>query len=95
MTPRLRASLTGRLCQLVCVAVTFHCVCLAWCFFRLTVLADSLACVRKWFVFTLLGVAVKRQGWVPGAGEVCATHQVRFLSADWIPLMIQGSVLRP
>jgi D-alanyl-lipoteichoic acid acyltransferase DltB (MBOAT superfamily) len=27
---------------------TFHCVCLAWCFFRLTHFADSVACVRKW-----------------------------------------------
>lgn len=28
-------------------ALTFHAVCLAWCFFRLTAFADSLACVRK------------------------------------------------
>jgi alginate O-acetyltransferase complex protein AlgI len=37
--------------HLVCVGVTFHAVCLAWCFFRLTVLRDSLLCVRKGFVF--------------------------------------------
>src|SRR5262249_3226082 len=37
--------------QGLCVVVTFHCVCLAWCFFRLTVLSESLACVQKWFVF--------------------------------------------
>jgi alginate O-acetyltransferase complex protein AlgI len=30
------------------VVLTFHCVCLAWCFFRLTHFADSIACVRKW-----------------------------------------------
>ncbi|MBN9122667.1 MAG: MBOAT family protein [Planctomycetes bacterium] len=30
------------------VLLTFHCVCLAWCFFRLTRFADSVACVRKW-----------------------------------------------
>jgi D-alanyl-lipoteichoic acid acyltransferase DltB (MBOAT superfamily) len=41
----------GRLWQVACVAATFHVVCLAWCFFRLTVLRDSLVCVRKWFVF--------------------------------------------
>lgn len=29
------------------VALTFNAVCLAWCFFRLTRLPDSLACVRK------------------------------------------------
>jgi D-alanyl-lipoteichoic acid acyltransferase DltB (MBOAT superfamily) len=28
-------------------ALTFHAVCLAWCFFRLTVFAESIACVRK------------------------------------------------
>jgi D-alanyl-lipoteichoic acid acyltransferase DltB (MBOAT superfamily) len=33
------------------VVLTFHCVCLCWCFFRLTVLGDSLACVGKWFAF--------------------------------------------
>lgn len=32
----------------IALAVTFHCVCLAWCFFRLTAFADSVACVRKW-----------------------------------------------
>jgi D-alanyl-lipoteichoic acid acyltransferase DltB (MBOAT superfamily) len=32
----------------VAVALTFHCVCFAWCFFRLTHFADSVACVRKW-----------------------------------------------
>jgi hypothetical protein len=30
------------------VLLTFHCVCLAWCFFRLTRFADNVACVRKW-----------------------------------------------
>jgi D-alanyl-lipoteichoic acid acyltransferase DltB (MBOAT superfamily) len=33
------------------IAITFHCVCLAWCFFRLTVFSDSVACVRKWVDF--------------------------------------------
>jgi hypothetical protein len=31
--------------------LTFHCVCLAWCFFRLNRLPDSFACIHKWFVF--------------------------------------------
>ena len=35
------------------IVLTFHAVCLAWCFFRLTHLSDSLDCVRKWFVFDL------------------------------------------
>jgi D-alanyl-lipoteichoic acid acyltransferase DltB (MBOAT superfamily) len=37
--------------RIACVVLTFHCVCLAWCFFRLTVLTESLVCVGKWFVF--------------------------------------------
>jgi alginate O-acetyltransferase complex protein AlgI len=41
----------GLLWRGACVALTFHAVCLAWCFFRLTALPDSLACVGKWFVF--------------------------------------------
>jgi D-alanyl-lipoteichoic acid acyltransferase DltB (MBOAT superfamily) len=45
------ASLAGRLWHGLCVVVTFHCVCLAWCFFRLTALSESLTCVQKWFVF--------------------------------------------
>jgi alginate O-acetyltransferase complex protein AlgI len=48
------ASLTGvpaLLWRSACVVLTFHCVCLAWCFFRLTVWSESLVCVKKWFVF--------------------------------------------
>jgi D-alanyl-lipoteichoic acid acyltransferase DltB (MBOAT superfamily) len=41
----------GLLWRGACVALTFHAVCLAWCFFRLTALPDSLACVGKWFAF--------------------------------------------
>jgi alginate O-acetyltransferase complex protein AlgI len=37
----------------LCIALTFHAVCFAWCFFRLTRLADSLACIRKWVDFDL------------------------------------------
>jgi D-alanyl-lipoteichoic acid acyltransferase DltB (MBOAT superfamily) len=37
--------------RLLAIGLTFHLVCLAWCFFRLTDLADSLACVQKWLVF--------------------------------------------
>jgi D-alanyl-lipoteichoic acid acyltransferase DltB (MBOAT superfamily) len=34
--------------HVLAVIITFHCVCLAWCFFRLTRFAESVACVRKW-----------------------------------------------
>jgi citrate lyase subunit beta/citryl-CoA lyase len=33
------------------IALTFHAVCLAWCFFRISRFEDSLTCVRKWFDF--------------------------------------------
>jgi alginate O-acetyltransferase complex protein AlgI len=35
------------------IVLTFNAVCLAWCFFRLTQLPDSLTCVRKLFDFDL------------------------------------------
>jgi alginate O-acetyltransferase complex protein AlgI len=31
--------------------LTFHCVCLAWCFFRLSIFSESVACVRKALIF--------------------------------------------
>jgi len=37
--------------MLLACTLTFHAVCLAWCFFRLTVFADSIECVRKCVVF--------------------------------------------
>ncbi len=33
------------------IALTFHAVCFAWCFFRLTDIRESFVCVTKWFVF--------------------------------------------
>jgi D-alanyl-lipoteichoic acid acyltransferase DltB (MBOAT superfamily) len=50
---RLQAStgIVSGLWRLACMLVTFHSVCLAWCFFRLTRLSGSLACVRKWYSF--------------------------------------------
>ena len=35
----------------VAIALTFNVVCLTWCFFRLTALRQSLACLRSCFVF--------------------------------------------
>jgi hypothetical protein len=34
----------------VSVALTFHAVCFAWCFFRLARFPESVACIRKWVV---------------------------------------------
>ncbi|HBI44702.1 MAG TPA: MBOAT family protein [Planctomycetales bacterium] len=53
----------GFLWRGACIALTFHAVCLAWCFFRLPALPDSLACVAKWFVFNSDKV------WVGGAAD--------------------------
>jgi len=58
-----------------CVFLTFHCVCLAWCFFRLTALGDSLACARKWVDFDpalALGPAVLD----PALGALLGTYAV-------------------
>lgn len=46
-----QAGVLGWLWSMVAVTLTFHAVCLAWCFFRLTNLMDSLACVCKCVVF--------------------------------------------
>jgi alginate O-acetyltransferase complex protein AlgI len=44
-----QAGLGGLLWRSCCVALTFHAVCLAWVFFRLPALGDSLACLGKAF----------------------------------------------
>lgn len=41
----------GALWRAFSILLTFHCVCLAWCFFRLTTLSESLTCVSRWFLF--------------------------------------------
>jgi alginate O-acetyltransferase complex protein AlgI len=43
------AGMAGILYRAVAIAVTFHLVCLAWCFFRLTDFHSSLSCVAKWW----------------------------------------------
>ncbi len=54
--------------QGLCVVLTFHAVCLAWCFFRLSVLEQSLVCVQKWFVFDsgrmFVGGSANRSLWI-------------------------------
>ena len=41
----------GALWQLFSIALTFHCVAAAWCFFRLTDFTDSLRCLGKCVAF--------------------------------------------
>lgn len=45
------SGLPRRIWALARVAITFNAVCVAWCFFRLPLFADSLECVRKLAVF--------------------------------------------
>jgi D-alanyl-lipoteichoic acid acyltransferase DltB (MBOAT superfamily) len=42
---------SGMVWQVACLALTFHAVCLAWVFFRISDLSAALACVRQWVVF--------------------------------------------
>ena len=44
------------------IVVTFHAVCFAWCFFRLTDLNESLVCVKKWVVFDVEGMLAGGSG---------------------------------
>ena len=59
------------------IFLTFHAVCFAWCFFRLTTLSDSLACVRKWVFFDadkmLVGGAADGALWILLAAYGLAT----------------------
>ncbi|MGE3804521.1 MAG: MBOAT family protein [Gemmataceae bacterium] len=68
------------------LVLTFACVCLAWCFFRLTVLAESLACVQKWVIFEsgkiLVGGAAELSLWLLLAGYACAVPLLHRL-VDW------------
>jgi len=45
------SGLARLLWRLACVTLTFHCVCAAWCFFRLTDFTESLTCIGKCFAF--------------------------------------------
>jgi D-alanyl-lipoteichoic acid acyltransferase DltB (MBOAT superfamily) len=45
------SGLAGWVYRLVAIVVTFHLVCLAWCFFRLTEFGAALTCVQKWLWF--------------------------------------------
>jgi hypothetical protein len=47
---RQSASLVA-LAKAAAVCMTFHCICVGWCFFRLTDLGQSLACLRQCVVF--------------------------------------------
>jgi hypothetical protein len=80
-----------------CVLLTFHGVCLAWCFFRLTVLSQSLTCVAKWFVFDpdkmFVGAAADPSLWLLLIGYGILVGTVAAWKAlvarpqtDWSPL---------
>jgi alginate O-acetyltransferase complex protein AlgI len=43
--------IVGYLWRLFCLTLTFHCVCAAWCFFRLTEWTQSIVCLEKCLSF--------------------------------------------
>jgi alginate O-acetyltransferase complex protein AlgI len=53
---------TGYAWYIARIVVTFHAVCFAWCFFRLTDLNESLVCVKKWVVFDVDGMLAGGSG---------------------------------
>jgi D-alanyl-lipoteichoic acid acyltransferase DltB (MBOAT superfamily) len=63
---RLRG-LAGAIWHTAAIALTFHCVCAAWCFFRLTDPSRSLVCLRQWADFApdriLVGGAADPSVW--------------------------------
>jgi D-alanyl-lipoteichoic acid acyltransferase DltB (MBOAT superfamily) len=66
------------------VFLTFNAVCVAWCFFRLTHLPDSIACLAKWFVFEPAKAFAGGSGdlslWLLLAGYAVATFAARALT---------------
>jgi alginate O-acetyltransferase complex protein AlgI len=73
--------------RLICIALTFHCVCLAWCFFRLTVFSESLICVQKWFVFDagklFTGGAADASLWLLLVGYGTLMMLARYVDRAW------------
>ncbi len=70
----------GGLWTAFCWFITFHCVCLAWCFFRLSSLSDSLACIRKTYRFD------HQLMWVGGAFDPSLIALVGYAVFVWIAL---------
>jgi alginate O-acetyltransferase complex protein AlgI len=75
-----RIGLVGGLWTAFCWFITFHCVCLAWCFFRLSNLADSMACIRKAYLFD------RHLMWVGGAFDRSLIALVAYGLLAWIAL---------
>ena len=79
------------------VVVTFHAVCFAWCFFRLTDFDDALACVRKLAVFepdkALAGGAADLKLWLLLAAYAIATAAAVVISRG-APVSSVGQQLR-
>lgn len=78
--------LIGALWTGLCWFVTFHSVCLAWCFFRLSVLADSLACVRKVYKFDY------HRMWVGGAYDPSLIALLAYGLFVWL-ILVPGAEL--
>ncbi len=70
-----------------CILLTFHAVCLAWCFFRLTSSADAWICVRKAFAFdTSMGLAGRAYDptlWISLVGYLLIMQVGRQIRRAW------------
>jgi len=60
------------------VLLTFHCVCLGWCFFRLTDLDQAVACARQWFYFA------SDRLWVGGVADSSLWSLLGLYGATWL-----------
>lgn len=62
------SGMAGKAWRIACMILTFHAVCFAWCFFRLTDIPSSLACITRIFSFNaermLVGGASDASLWV-------------------------------
>lgn len=82
-----RNDFVGYLWSCACWFVTFQCVCLAWCFFRLSILGESLACIRKIFEFD------RQRMWVGGAFDPSLIALVAYGFFVWLALVPGKQVL--
>ena len=73
-----RKGIAGAIWQAISVLLTFHAVCLAWCFFRLPQLPQSLACLRQCVIFD------SRLALVGGAADLSLWALVTLYGGGWL-----------
>lgn len=71
---------TGILWKAICWLLTFHAVCIAWAFFRLTSPVQSIASIKQWFVFDF-STMMKGDAWDISILALLAVYAV-FVAAE-------------